>query len=83
MDAGYDETVDIFGVESEGDCEKGPNETTWSIDDEVGGRLQCAPQAVGIRFDWTDEELLILSTLFDFEGDYKNSYRLWVDAGPF
>jgi len=82
MDAAYQNTVDIFGVESEGTCQEGPNETTWSIDDETRGRVQCAPQGVGIRFDWTDDQLRILSTLFDFEGDYENTYNLWVDAGP-
>jgi hypothetical protein len=82
MDANYQETVDLFGVESEGSCQSGPNETTWSIDEVPHGRIQCAPQAVGIRFDWTDNDLLILSTLFDLEGDYQNTYNLWVDAGP-
>ncbi len=48
----------------------------------VGGRLLCAPQGVGIRFDWTDDNLLILSTLFDLEGDYENTYQLWTEAGP-
>ena len=83
MDSTYRDLVETFGVESEGDCEEGPNETTWSIEEEVGGRLQCAPQGVGIRFDWTDDQLLILSSLFDLEGDYRNTYRLWVDSGPF
>jgi hypothetical protein len=82
MDAAYQNTVDIFGVESEGTCQEGPNETTWSIDNETRGRVQCAPQGAGIRFDWTDDQLRILSTLFDFEGDYENTYNLWVDAGP-
>jgi len=82
MDATYQNTVDIFGVESEGSCQSGPNETTWSINSETRGRVQCAPQGVGIRFDWTDDQLMILSSLFDFEGDYQNTYNLWVDAGP-
>src|SRR5688572_27864308 len=83
MDDAYTDLVETFGVESEGDCEEGPNETTWSVDDETGGRLQCAPQGAGILFEWTDDELLILSSLFDLEGDYENTYPLWVDAGPF
>ncbi|MGI8929589.1 MAG: hypothetical protein ACR2H0_09040 [Candidatus Limnocylindrales bacterium] len=82
MDAVYQETVDQFGVEPTDSCETGPNETTWSIDGEQFGRVQCAPQEVGIRFDWTDDRLQILSTLFDLEGDYGNTYGLWVDAGP-
>jgi hypothetical protein len=83
MDDTYRDLVDVFGVEPEGDCEQGPNETTWIIEEAIGGRLQCAPQGVGIRFDWTNDELLILSSLFDLEGDYQNTYRLWLDAGPF
>jgi hypothetical protein len=82
MDATYQNTVDIFGVESEGSCQSGPHETTWNVDDVVGGKLLCAPQGVGIRFDWTDDDLLILSTLFDLEGDYQNTYNLWTEAGP-
>jgi hypothetical protein len=82
MDAAYQEFVDQYGVESTGTCQSGPNETTWSIDSAVGGRVQCAPQAVGIRFDWTDDALVILSTLIDFDGDYENTYSLWIDAGP-
>ena len=83
MDATYQELVDVFGVQSEGDCEEGPNETPWSVEDETRGRLQCAPQVVGIRFDWTHDELHILSTLFDLEGDYANTFALWRSAGPF
>jgi hypothetical protein len=83
MDAAYQEILDLYGVGAEGDCKSAPAETTWSINDQPGGKLQCAPQTVGIRFDWTDDNLLILSTLFDFDGDYENTYNLWVEAGPF
>jgi len=83
MDAAYQDRVDAFGVTSEGTCQSGPNETTWSISGSVFGRVQCAPQDVGIRFDWTDERLSILSTLVDFEGDYSATYDQWVNAGPF
>lgn len=82
MDAAYQEAVDQYGVESEGNCESGPNETTWSIGEDSFGRVQCAPQQVGIRFDWTDSRLSILSTLIDFEGDYQNTQQAWLDAGP-
>ena len=83
MDATYQELVGTFGVEPEGDCEQGPYETAWSVQDETRGRLQCAPQVVGIRFDWTHDDLHILSTLFDLEGDYENTFALWRNAGPF
>ena len=82
MDAAYQEVVAQFGVESTGTCESGPDETTWSVDGAAGGRLQCAPQEAGIRFDWTDDQLVILSTLIDFDGDYENTYNFWVNAGP-
>lgn len=82
MDAGYQEAVDTYGVEPTGSCESGPNETTWSVGDESFGRVQCAPQQVGIRVDWTDDRLSILSTLIDFDGDYQNAYQAWLEAGP-
>lgn len=82
MDAAYQKAVDLYGVESSGSCESGPNETTWSIGDNTFGRLQCAPQQVGIRFDWTDDRLAVLSTLIDFDGDYQNTYQTWLEAGP-
>jgi hypothetical protein len=82
MDATYQRRVSDFGVESTGSCQSGPNETTWSIDEVVYGRVQCAPQQVGIRVDWSDNRLGIMSTLVDFEGDYQAAYDTWVNAGP-
>lgn len=82
MDAAYQEAVENYGVEPTESCETGPNETTWSIENESFGRVQCAPQQVGIRFDWTDDRLSILSTLIDFDGDYENTYGAWLEAGP-
>jgi hypothetical protein len=82
MEAGYQRLVDAFGVVSEGSCESGPNEAPWTVNEQEGGRVQCAPQFVGIRFDWTDELTSILSSLIDFEGSYKDTYDVWVDAGP-
>lgn len=82
MDADYQEVIETYGVEPTDSCESGPNETSWNIQGDTFGRVQCAPQKVGIRFDWTDDRLSILSTLIDFDGDYENSYKLWQDAGP-
>jgi hypothetical protein len=82
MDGDYQDLVSVFGVDSTGTCESGPNETTWSVNDETGGRVQCAPQKVGIRFDWTDDRMNILGGLMDFQGSYKDTYDQWVDAGP-
>ena len=82
MDAAYQENVDRFGIESQGSCETGPNETSWNVGGVDGGRVQCAPQQVGIRFDWTDDALVIMASLFDFDADYQNTFDLWVNAGP-
>ena len=83
MDDAYAERVATFGVESTGTCQEGPNETTWSIEGEgTLGRVQCAPQLAGIRVDWTDDRLGILSSLIDFEGDYGLLYDTWLNAGP-
>jgi hypothetical protein len=80
MDAAYQERIDAFGVESEGSCSTGPNEAPWNFGAEDFGRIQCAPQTVGIRFDWTDDRLNVLSTLVDFEGDYPSTYDQWTGA---
>ena len=82
MNAAYQEVVTTFGVASQGSCQSGPNETEWEVGEQPGGRVQCAPQAVGIRFDWTDDLTSILSSLIDLGGSYKETYDQWVDAGP-
>jgi hypothetical protein len=82
MDATFQDIVTTFGVASTGTCESGPNETDWSITGTTYGHVQCAPQKVGIRFDWTDDRLNILSSLIDFDGNYKATYDVWVNAGP-
>jgi hypothetical protein len=82
MDTAYQSVVDQYGVDSTGTCRSGPNETTWSLDEDERGRIQCAPQQVGVRFDWTDDVLIVLSTLVDFEGDYENTNQMWLNAGP-
>ena len=83
MDVVYQERVAQYEVESTGDCQSGPDETTWNIGDGPPmGRILCAPQQVGIRFDWTDDSLSILSVLIDFDSDYENTHALWLEAGP-
>jgi hypothetical protein len=82
MDSTYQELVSTFGVTSTGSCDNGPNETDWSISGTPYGRVQCAPQAVGIRFDWTDDRLNILSRLIDLDGDYQSTYDQWLNGGP-
>ena len=82
MDSTYQDLVTAFGVESTGTCQNGPNETDWSISGTSFGRVQCAPQTVGIRFDWTDDRLNILSRLIDLDGDYQSTYDQWINGGP-
>ncbi len=82
MATAYQGLVTAFGVESQGSCKSGPNEASWQANEQTSGRVQCAPQTVGIRFDWTDDMTSILSTMIDFEGSYKDTYDQWVDAGP-
>ena len=82
MNAAYQDLVTAFGVESQGSCQSGPNEGSWTVNEQTGGRVQCAPQFVGIRFDWTDDLTNILSLLIDFDGSYPDTYGQWQDAGP-
>ena len=82
MDAAYQDLVGAFGVDSTGTCQNGPNETNWTVNSVTLGRVQCAPQTAGIRFDWTDDTTTILSSLVDFEGSYSDTYAQWIDAGP-
>jgi hypothetical protein len=82
MDATYQDLVGAFGVESTGTCQSGPNETNWTISGTTFGRVQCAPQKTGIRFDWTDDTTTILSSLIDFQGSYSDTYAQWINAGP-
>lgn len=82
MDAKYQDIVSTFGTTSTGTCQSGPNETDWSISGTTYGRVECVPQKVGIRFDWTDDRVNILSSLIDFDGDYASTFDQWVNAGP-
>jgi hypothetical protein len=82
MNTAYQQRVDNFGVDSQGSCQTGPNEAGYTIDGIPVGRLLCAPQLAGIRLDWTDDRLSILTTLTDFEGSYPDTYSDWQAAGP-
>lgn len=82
MDAAYQARVDIWAVDSTASCQSGPNEGNYTIGGLTAGRILCAPQTSGIRFDWTHDELLILSTLTDFDGSYPDVYQDWLVAGP-
>jgi hypothetical protein len=83
MNAAYQARVDTYAVEnSTTTCDSGPDETGYAINGVAAGRIMCAPQVAGIRFDWTDERLNVLSTLTDFESSYSETHQSWLEAGP-
>jgi hypothetical protein len=82
LDVAYQARIDSWAVEPTGDCETGPDETGYSIGGAPAGRALCAPSVVGVRLDWTHDELLILTTLTDFDGSYADNYADWLLAGP-
>ncbi len=84
MNAAYQSRVAAFPAGSADSCQNGSRETPYhytgqSVD---AGRLLCTDQAVGIRFDWTENSLDILSTLIDFDGSYTDTFADWGNAGP-
>ncbi|HUG48813.1 MAG TPA: hypothetical protein VMP67_10435, partial [Candidatus Limnocylindria bacterium] len=66
----------------DGGCDEGPAEGPYTIAGQDTGRLLCAEQIVGARYDWTDNRLDILSNLTDFDADYGALYAVWLEAGP-
>lgn len=85
MASDYQRRVTGFPADGFADsCQQGSTESSWSYTGQEAdaGRLNCAPQAVGIRFDWTENQLNILSTLVDFDGSYSDTWSDWLKAGP-
>jgi hypothetical protein len=83
MEAAYQERIDSFGSgDSDGSCRDGSGEHPYNIGGTESGRLLCVPQFAGIRFDWTDTRLNILSTLVDFDSDYNATVDDWIVGGP-
>lgn len=82
MDTAYQARVDAYAVDPTASCQSGPNETSYTIGGSPAGRILCAPQAVGVRDDWTLDTLKILTTLTDFDGSYSDTYADWLVAGP-
>ncbi len=84
MNAAYQSRVAAFPPGAADSCQTGSRETTYHYTGGTAeaGRLLCADQAVGIRFDWTEESLNILSTLIDFDGSYGDTFTDWTNAGP-
>jgi len=83
MNAAYQARVSHFGSQSTGtSCQNGPSELSYSVGGVSVGRLLCAPQTAGIRLDWTDERVNILSYLADFDSGYAELYDSWLEAGP-
>ncbi|MEP7360226.1 MAG: hypothetical protein ABI744_01475 [Chloroflexota bacterium] len=83
MDAAYQQRVSVFGSSAgTGSCEVGSSEQPYNIDGVESGRLLCVDQFRGIRFDWTDTRLNILSSLVDFDSDYSATFADWRIGGP-
>jgi len=83
MDAAYQRRVDTFGTgDGISSCEDGSGEGNYTIGGVDSGRLLCVEQFAGIRFDWTDTRLNILSTLVDFDADYAATFADWQAGGP-
>lgn len=87
MNAAYQQRVDTFGTGDQTDsCEEGSGERGYHFgsDDKApeAGRLLCVDQFRGIRYDWTDNRLNILSALVDFDGDFSATFQNWVNGGP-
>jgi len=83
MDAAYQDRIDQFGTgDGVPSCRDGSGERAYSIGDVETGRLACVSQFRGIRFDWTDDRLNILSSLVDFEGSFGATYTDWQEGGP-
>jgi hypothetical protein len=83
MDAAYQQRIESFGTGDDvSSCADSSGEGDYTIDGVTSGRLLCVDQFAGIRFDWTDTRLNILSTLVDFDGDYEATFAEWQVGGP-
>lgn len=83
MDLAYQNRVETFGTGSDvPSCQDGSGEHGYTIGETEAGRLLCVEQQVGIRFDWTDDRLNILSSAVDFDGSFTSTYTDWADGGP-
>jgi hypothetical protein len=83
MNSAYQQRVSAFSIPSPADsCPNGVGEQGYSISGVHTGRVLCALQTVGGRFDWTDERLNILSTLIDLDGSFSDLFTDWNVAGP-
>jgi hypothetical protein len=86
MTAAYQSRIDAFGT---GDgvassCSIGSGEHAYNFGQGTPdvGRLLCVNQFSGIRFDWTDTRLNILSTLVDFDASFGSTFADWAAGGP-
>jgi hypothetical protein len=86
MEAAYQQRVASYASDVTGTtCSVGPSELAYDIGGQEAGRLFCAPQTVGIRLDWTDTRLNILSSIIDYDAGsegYPGLFQVWLLAGP-
>jgi hypothetical protein len=86
MEAAYQQRVASYASDVTGTtCSEGPSELAYDVGGQEAGRLFCAPQTVGIRLDWTDTRLNILSSVVDYDAGsegYPGLFEIWLLAGP-
>jgi hypothetical protein len=83
MNSAYQQRISVFGSgDGNGSCADGSGEHVYNIDGHESGHLLCVDQFRGIRFDWTDTRLNILSSMVDFDGDYAQTFSDWQSGGP-
>jgi hypothetical protein len=83
MDAAYQQRASAASaVPTDGDCSEGPDEDGYTIGGQPAGRAFCAAQPFGIRLDWTDDRLNILTSATDFDSSYADLHGTWLKAGP-
>ena len=85
MNAAYQSRIDAFGSGSGANsCSTGSGEHSYNFGEGTPdvGRLLCVEQFSGIRFDWTDTRLNIMSTLVDFDASYGSTFADWQAGGP-
>lgn len=86
MDAAYQDDVEYLGAtRGSGACSgEWPAENTWSLGDQVAGRVACGEVGGLARsFAWTDDRLLISVVAETFEVSREDLHQWWInDSGP-
>ena len=83
LDTSYQGNLDFFGEGADGTtCAQGPSAVSYTIDGASAGQVFCNDYDGGIIGNWTDEALVIESSIVLFSGTYADWHTLWLEAGP-